>query len=1076
MSLNCLESGSAGKQGRVLLVFAVLLIAGVAALRVDIKPATPQVGGSASDRALATPGASRSEVLTAYGRLPLMFEANLGQTDSRVKFLARGSGYGLFLTDNEAVLALHAQSKGDGDSALRMTLAGSHGPAAVEGAHLLPGKSNYFIGNDPKKWQRDVPQFSQVRYQQVYPGIDLTYYGNQGRLEYDFAVSPGTDPQQIVIKLDGASDVAIDSKGELVVGIGNANLRMESPVVYQEFGSERKAVPAHFRLLGNEQVGFEIAPYDRSRALVIDPVLTYSTYLGGSGAESCSVITGQSFTPGCPAITVDLANNAYVAGATTSTNFPVTSGALQATNAGSADVFIAKFNSSGSFGTTLDFATYLGGSGLDYPAGIAVDAASNVYVAGTTFSTNFPTNGRNAPFQGTLYSSNGDAHVFVSEINSAGSILNYSTYLSGNGTDIATGIALDTSANAYVSGTTTSAQDAGFDFPSTPGSLQTAPKATNQFFFSKLDTSIPGSTSMVYSTYIGGSNPSNGTATGGGIAVDSSGNAYVTGGTNFTDMPLLNAYQSSPKGGLDVYAAKINPVAATGAQLIYGTYIGGSGNDIGYGIAVDNTSNTYITGSTDTLTYTDFGFVLPSNLTLFQSTYGGNPSDGFLVKLGIPCTGSGCTTSAIPFSYFSYIGGSGQDVGTAITVDTTQGARITGLTNSTNIPELNNPVQPGPGGGFDAFAARIDTSATTNNAPGHYFTYLGGSGTDMGTSIAVDAQGASYVAGETASTNFPVQDAFQGALDGPSDAFVTKLGPKLALGITGTATPSPAGVGNLVTFTYTITNTGDFTNGVTFTDTLPTTGIASFTSATANPGNCGTANSGTVVCNLGTLNSAAIATVTIGLTPTVGGPLGNTGVVSVQGSSYLNNPNPPPSVSVTDFTLGQPSPSAVTVPAGVPATYNVTVSPIPTNGSFPDGISLSCGSGLPTGTSCTATTNPIPALNAGPASTELVINTTARVTTTTQWWKRGGPIYAGWLPVSGLAIIGVGFGRKRSWRNRIAAGIVLSCFFAVMLTSAGCGSSSTTTTTGTPAGTYTVTVNATSGSAVRTATVTLVVQ
>jgi uncharacterized repeat protein (TIGR01451 family) len=1001
----------------------------------------------------------------------MFFETNQGQTDSRVKFLAHGSGYGLFLTSDEAVLALRPASKTDSGSVLRMALAGSRSGTAVAGADLLPGTSNYFIGNDPAKWHTNVPQFARVRYQQVYPGIDLTYYGKQGRLEYDFEIAPGSDPNQIAIQLRGADRLTVDANGGLVVTLGRDAVRMESPRVYQMFGAEQRTVPAHFEVTRNDEVRFQLGSYDRSRALVIDPVLTYSTYLGGSGAESCSANTGQLFTPGCPAIAVDAANNAYVAGSTTSTDFPITAGVFQGANAGGVDVFVAKFIPAG---TSLAFATYLGGSGTDYTAGVAVDGAGDVYVGGNTNSTKFPVlNGfQSAPLSSAY-------HGFVTELNSAGTALKYSTYLSGSGTDLITGLALDTSAKTYVTGTTTSPE--GTDFPATPGSLQTAPKATNQFFFSKLDTTIQGPSSMVYSTYVGGSNPTTGTVTGGGIALDSSANAYITGGTNFTDMPLLNAFQSSIKGGLDIYVAKINAAAPTGAQLIYATYIGGSNDDIAYGIAVDSSSAAYITGSTASTSYQDFNFTLPAGTTLFQQTYGGGTSDGFLVKLGVPCTGTSCSTTSVPFDYFSFLGGSAADAGTSIAVDTIQGARITGWTDSTDFPAVNNPVQSASGGGRDAFAARIDTTATTSTSPGHYSTYLGGSGTDMGTGITVDAQGASYVTGETASPfpTFPLANAYQSQLNGSSDAFLTKLGPVLNLAVTGVAGPSPAGVGNQVTFTYTITNNGDFTNGVTFTDTLPSSGVASFVIATATPGNCGAATSGTVICNIGTLNSAGVATVTVGLTPTVGGPLGNTGVVSVQGSSYQVSPNPPPSVTVTDFSLGQPSPSSVTVPAGVPATYLVTLSPVPTNGNYPDSISLSCSSGLPTGATCTVTTNPILDLNNGPASTELVINTTARVTTTTHWWQHGGPIYAGWLPVTGLALLGVGLGGKRSRKRRIAGGVLLICFFALILFQAGCGSSSSTTTTsGTPAGTYTITVSASSGTlpAVRTSTVTLVVQ
>ena len=1086
--MNCRQLGMACSRGRITVAMVLLMMLGFGALRVGSGAA--QLSSEASrPRTFTTQGPISAHeaptVLTAYGQLPLIFERNQGQSDPRVKFLARGGGYTLFLTADEAVLALRHASNDKRRSAnpvsvLRMGLANASRQPDVVGDNELPGKSNYFIGNDPSKWHRDIPQFARVRYHNLYPGIDLIYHGNQGRLEYDFEVAPGGDPQQVALRFLGADSLTVDSSGNLVLGLKDGSVRLQSPRVYQELDSKQRIVTGRFELRGNHEVGFALGPYDRSRALIIDPILTYSTYLGGSGDEACSVILGAPVS-GCPAVAVDTALNAYIAGITNSTDFPLAGTPYQSTLKGAANIFVAKFNGAAN---TLLFSTYLGGDGTDSTVGVAVDPGFNVFVAGTTSSTNFPTNGQIAPFQATPLSANN--HVFVSQLDPGGSTLLYSTYLSSDGTDTASGIALGPDGNAYVTGTTTSTE-ARTGFPSTLGAYQPSSRATNQFFLTKLNPTLSGADSVPYSTYFGGSTPSTGQTVGGGIAVDNSSNVYLTGGTGFTNFPTLNAFQGTSGGGLDAFVAKLCPSLAQQCdqgQLIYSTYIGGSSDDIGYGVAVDTSSNVYVTGSTASANFPPAG-----GTGVFQINPGGG-TDAFLAKFGTPCTGTGCTNTNVPLNYSTYLGGSGDDVGMAIALDNTgsptnnnQGARITGWTNSSDFPHPNNPVQTVFGGGLsDAFVARIDTTATTSNAPGHYSTYLGGTGDDYGTSIASDIQGASYVAGETSSSSgFPTVNAYQSSLHGSSDAFLSKLGPVLSFGLTASASPSPVGVGSQVTFTYTITNTGDFTSGITFTDTLQNSSAATFVSATSNTGTnaCGQPNGGTVLCNIGTLNAGATATVTVILTPVAPTPpatnsvtLGNSGFVGVSGSSLASAAA---SVTVNDFDIAV-APAIVSVAAGVPATYTATVTP---TGSIPASVSFSCSAGLPTGASCTETTNPIPNLENGAASTVLIINTTARVTTTTEWWQGGRPFYAGWLPISGLALLGAGIG-KASRKQRALMGLLLVGFFSLIFFQPGCGGSkSTTTTTGTPAGNYLVTVSATSGgsgAAVRGATVALVVE
>jgi hypothetical protein len=423
--------------------------------------------------------ASKPRIVEAYGKLPMAFEANRGQTDRRVKFLSRGSGYSVFLTSNEAVLTLHkpsnvkpqrvnddpwaqqnvesgnraaalfagpsalgnpeskAESLAEGGSSaraiLRMKLVGAKSRANVTGLKQLPGKSNYFIGNDPKKWHTQVPTYAQVRYQDAYPGIDLVYYGHHGQLEYDFVVAPGASPQAITLAIAGTGHDAplrIDREGDLVAAIDDGEVCFHKPVVYQPAGAERKYVDGRYVLKGEHEVGFEIAASDPMKPLVIDPTLSYSTYLGGSDYDN-----GLG-------IAVDSAGNAYVTGYTSSINFP-TSNPLQPTMHGGTDAFVTAIDPTGA---TLLYSTYLGGSGNDAGRGIAVDSAGDAYVTGYTYSTDFPTSN---PLQPT---NRGGSDAFVAALDPTGATLLYSTYLGGSLEDGGNGVAVDSAGNAYVTG------------------------------------------------------------------------------------------------------------------------------------------------------------------------------------------------------------------------------------------------------------------------------------------------------------------------------------------------------------------------------------------------------------------------------------------------------------------------------------------------------------------------------------------------------------------------------------------------------------------------------------------------
>jgi len=1082
---NCGRSGAVLRRGRVSVLCALLVLGGVALFRED---------------AFHAPGknlpASSLTSTSLLARLPLVFEPNVGQSNQPVKFLARGRGFGVYLTPQEAVLTLSRSSAQRPGPSVRMQFAGASS-SAIKGVGSLPGHTNYFIGNDASRWRRNVPQFGRVRYDDLYPGINLDFYGQEGRLEYDFTVAPGADPREIALDFDGADGMQIANNGDLVLTSAGRELRFQVPHIYQTSSAGEEAVEGRFVLLAKDRAGFDIGRYDRSRELVIDPVLAFSTYLGGSGDESCGLIVNGSIAspvPHCPAIAADSASRVYIAGTTTSDGgtFPGASGPALA---GTADVFVARISNSGS-GLVLDFLTYLGASGTQYPVGVGIDSGFNVYVAGNTNSTQFPTvNG--------LASPSGGSHAFLSKLDPGANLL-YSTYLAGSGTETASDLALDTQAHAYVIGTTTSP-----DFPTTPGALQSSYPSgvTNQFFFAKLDPAQTGSNSLLYATYFGGAS-SGGAMSGGAVAVDSTLNVYVAGGTNFTDIPIVNAYQSNLKGGVDVWAAKLKAPATNTQQyaLLYETYLGGSGNDVAYGVATDGT-NMFLTGSTSSSDFT-----LPTGTTAFQSANGGGATDAFVARFGTPAT-TGTTQGLVPLNYFTYLGGGGADAGLSITVDSTGNARLTGYTTGgfSNLDPLPNVS----GGGTDAFFARIMTGSGGSSST----SLLGGSGSDVGTSLVTDVTFNSYLGGETNSGNFPASSssgqpqvtALQASRSGNTDAFISKLGPTIT-GLTltcptGTSfngatinacnptaanvNPSPAGVGNQIKFTFPIYNTGDPVNGGIFTASTFGT-AASLDSATTGSvsGTCSKSSSSTttsIVCSLGTLGTssattsnsvttlASAATVTVSVTPTAPTTplpattaIGVTGVLNVAGTTLQSTLGA--QGQVNDFVVSA-SPNSQTVTAGNQATYTITVTP---TGVIPESVSLGSCSGLPAGAACTFSGNPIPNLNNLAQSRTLNITTTPRVTTPAGLFRSRSIFYAFWLPISGLAFVGVGVTRKRRW----LAGALVSLTVALMALQAGCSSSSsnTTTTAGTPAGTYTVTMSASSGSASRTTAVTLVVQ
>jgi len=683
------------------------------------------------------PAATQARIQAGYGRLPLHFEPNIGQTAEAVHFVARGPGYTLFLTADEAVLALRparpAAERADPrahrrpfDFAARSPEATPAVPGAVlrtrlegatlnpaprpEGLDRQPGISNYLLGNDPAKWRTRVPHYARVRYPEVYPGIDLVYYGNPQRLEHDFIVAPGADPAVIRLAVRGAEEATVNAKGDLVLKVPGGEVVQQAPTIYQMIDGEQRAVAGRYVLreaapgagatvavaAANPvpaplQIGFEIARYDRTQPLVIDPALVYATYFSDSYSDG---------------IAVDDAGHAYVTGDTASTDFPTTPDALQPSHGGSWDAFVAKLNANG---TALVYATYLGGSGDDGGKGIAVDGAGHAYVTGDTFSPDFPTTpGALRPSLG------GSRDAFVAQLDAGGTALVYSTYLGGGHWDSGNGIAVDGAGHATVTGATYST-----DFPTTPGALQSSYGGSEDAFVARLDA---GGTALVYSTYLGGYSEDDGT----GIAVDGAGHAYVTGDTASPDFPTTpGALQPGYGGGAyDTFVAKLN---AGGTALVYSTYLGGGHWDSGNGIAVDGAGHATVTGWTDS---PDF----PTTPGALQSSYGGS-EDAFVARLDAGGTA---------LVYATYLGGGDVDWGTAIAVDGAGHATVTGATYSTDFPTTPNALQPSYGGGaYDTFVAKLNAGGTALV----YATYLGYSDDDYGSGIAVDGAGNAYVTG-----------------------------------------------------------------------------------------------------------------------------------------------------------------------------------------------------------------------------------------------------------------------------------------------------------------------------------------
>jgi len=639
-------------------------------------------------------------------------------------------------------------------SQIRLRFAGARKDIRIEGTGAMGGRVNFLTGSIPDAWRTELPMYNEIVYRELYPGIDLAYRASGAELKSEFHVRPGANPSHIRLRYSRA--VTIDDNGDLLVrdpvNNGETELREKAPNVYQETAQGRVTIDARYVLLDSHTAAFEIGSFDRTLPLTIDPVVSYSTYLGGASAGA---VTSNA---------VDSSGNVYLAGWTSATNFP-TATPYQAANAGGVDAFVAKLNSAG---TAFFYATYIGGRGDDQANGIAVDSSGEAYVTGSTASLNFPLV---SPIRTLLV---GSKAAFVLKLNNQGSGLIFSTYLAGTAYDVGTAIALDSSSNAWVAGDTESA-----NFPMV-NALQSTFGGSTDIFVSEFSPSG----ALTFSTFWGGS----GAEHAGGIALDTAGNIYVAGGTYSTNFPVVAAFQSSNGGNQDAFVVKINS-SANG--VIYSTYLGGNGSvttEQANHIAVDYSGNAYITGVTNSANF-------PVTTGAFQATYNGD-QDAFVTKIN---------PSGSALVYSTYLGGTSFDWGSGIALDQADNAYVTGYTSSFNFP-TTGLIQPNLDAGYDAFVSMLNSTGGVLA----FSTYFGGSGIDQANTIAVDSSGNMYIGGQTNSVDLPLHTPYQATNKGGAIGWAARLGvtaPQSQTPSVVSLTPS-SGSGANVIFTATYADTG----------------------------------------------------------------------------------------------------------------------------------------------------------------------------------------------------------------------------------------------------------------------------
>ena len=750
----------------------------------------------------------------------------------------------------------------------------------MAGAEALPGLTHYYRGNDPGAWATNVPTFGRVRATGIYPGIDLEYYGRGRQLEYDFLVAPGADPSQIVLTFDGVDQATLDATGDLLLQVGTRTIRQHRPVAYQSIGDGRRAVRAAYRLVGSQQAAIELGDYDRERPLIIDPVLAYSSYFGGSGDDAVR------------AIAVDANGNIYLTGVTTSTNFPTASahqGSKLGTNA-TTDAFVTKLNPAG---TTVFFSTYLGGTGSENNAtetagSIALDANGNVYVAGDTVSADFPTTGN--AFQPTYAGgSNNPADGFITRFTAAG-VLSYSTYFGGQDVDHINGLAIASDGDITFSGRTRSSQVEGFPLVN---AIDTTLAGTADAFVARLESN---GASLVFSTFIGGTGDELSFYRS-GHAIDAQGNVYISGNTSSVDYPTTaGAFRTVRTNATnDGFVTKLS---ANGQTILASTWFGGSnGENLVSDVALAPTGEVVIGGETNTTA----GFPL---VNANQTTFQGGIRDGFVAKL------NATLTSAI---FSTYFGGNARDVVRDVAVDAAGTIHIVGTTGSTTLP-LVQPVQPTLASANDAFIARFGpTGALT------FSSFLGSTQVnEEGMTVAATATGQTVAGGWTAGNNFPRVNPYQNLFQGGfTDAWVARLGPGADLGVIKSANRTTAEPGSQIIYTISVSNAGpDAATNVLVIDTLPSSLTLQSCAATAGGVCSNIGNAVNVAFATLPLNNSATITIVARVNPqaTAGAAIANG--VSLQTDSA--DPNPANNASTNTVTVVAPPPDGDTDTDGLP--------------------------------------------------------------------------------------------------------------------------------------------------------------
>jgi uncharacterized repeat protein (TIGR01451 family) len=708
----------------------------------------------------------------------LAFEANDGQAEAAIKFLARAGQHELLLTSRSVI----ARSR---EGSIAFTFAGARA-ASVQGVDALPGHRNYILGNDRNSWHTEVATFRKVRYAGLYQGIDLAVYGSQNEFEYDFVVKPGADPRVIRLQIDRTTRARISAAGDLVLKRGQVELVQRKPRIYQDIAGERRLIEGRYSLSRGREIGFQIDAYDRTEPLVIDPTLVYSTYLGGGGDDSGS------------SLAIDNSGNVYVTGTTASVNFPTKAPAF-ANNKGLADIFVTKIDPTGA---NIIYSTYIGGSGLDRADGIAVDASGNAFLVGRvdSTSTDFPTT---AGSVGPAYRG-GDFDGFVLKLNPQGSGLIYSSFIGGEENDSVEGVAVDAAGVAYVTGGTKSNA-----FPTTGNAFQGQRAGDTDAFLTKINA---GGSGFLYSTYIGGS----GTDRGSGVVIDGNGAAYVAGFGASPDFPTEDPFQAGFGGNFDAFIAKFDTNASGINSFVFSTYLGGSGDDKAFGIAADaGVNNIYVAGQTSSNNLPVLNPVQPLS---------GGSFDAFVAKI------SNTGTKV----YATYFGGSGDDRAAGVAVNSS-GVYLTGFTSSTNLP-TTSPLQLNNGGAFDAFVAKLNLAGNAFL----YSTYLGGSANENFVAavtstnpIAVDTSNA-YLTGYTASANFPTQTPLQSSKAAGQDAFVAKIAdvtPAADFSLSIAPASRTVNPGDATNYTITATPVGGFTGTIS----LSVSGASNDTTTSFSP-------------------------------------------------------------------------------------------------------------------------------------------------------------------------------------------------------------------------------------------------